>query len=340
MVKVAINGFGRIGRPTFKRILEKHPNLDMVAINDLADTKTLAYLLKYDSSYGIYNKVVKHTEDSLLIDGTLEGKKIKVFAEKDPSLLPWKELGVDIVLECTGYFTDFEGAKKHLDAGAKMVIISAPSKDPDKISSYVLGVNEEKFNPKRDKIIDMGSCTTNCLAPIAKVLDQNFKIKKGFMTTVHSYTNDQRLLDLPHKDLRRARAAALSIIPTTTGAAKAIGKVMPELEGKLDGIALRVPTPTVSTLDLICEVEKNTTVEEINYIFKKASKEKKLDGILGIEDAELVSMDYKGNSFSAVVDANLTMAKDNLVKIVAWYDNEWAYSCRLAQMADYIGQQI
>jgi len=221
-----------------------------------------------------------------------------------------------------------------------MVIISAPSKDPDKISSYVLGVNEEKFNPKRDKIIDMGSCTTNCLAPIAKVLDQNFKIKKGFMTTVHSYTNDQRLLDLPHKDLRRARAAALSIIPTTTGAAKAIGKVMPELEGKLDGIALRVPTPTVSTLDLICEVEKNTTVEEINYIFKKASKEKKLDGILGIEDAELVSMDYKGNSFSAVVDANLTMAKDNLVKIVAWYDNEWAYSCRLAQMADYIGQQI
>lgn len=339
MIKIAINGFGRIGRPTFKRILEKYSNLDVVAINDLTDTKTLAHLLKYDSSYGIYNKTVKYTKDALLIDGTSAGKKIMVFAEKDPFQLPWKKLGIDVVLECTGYFTDYEGAKKHLEAGAKRVIISAPSKTPEKIPSYVFGVNEEKFNPQKDLIIDMGSCTTNCLAPVAKVLHQNFRIKKGFMTTVHSYTNDQRLLDLPHKDLRRARAAALSIIPTTTGAAKAIGRVMPELEGKLDGIALRVPTATVSVLDLICEVEKNTTAEEVNYIFKKASREKNFDGILGIEDAELVSIDYKGNSFSSIVDANLTMVKDNLVKVVAWYDNEWAYSCRLAQMAEYVSSK-
>jgi glyceraldehyde 3-phosphate dehydrogenase len=345
MIKVAINGFGRIGRPALRRILDYNPpttqsRLEVVAINDLADPATLAHLLRYDSLYGIYKKTVKFAENALLIYGTATGKRIKVLAEKDPLNLPWKELGVDIVLECTGRFTDFEGAKKHLAAGAKKVIISAPSKDPKKIPCYILGVNEEKFDPKKDKIVDMGSCTTNCLAPVAKVLNDNFKIVRGFMTTIHSYTNDQRILDLPHKDLRRTRAAALNIVPTTTGAAKAIGRVMPELEGKLDGIALRVPTPTVSILDLICQVEKKATAEEVNYVFKKASERKELKGILGIEDAPLVSSDYKGNSFSAIVDAPLTMANDNLVKVVAWYDNEWGYACRLAEFAEFIGKKL
>ncbi len=252
MIKIAINGFGRIGRPTLRRIVENHPDLEVAAINDLTDPKTLAHLLKYDSSYGIYQKEVKATENSLIIGG----KEFKILAEKDPLKLPWKDLKVDIVLECTGRFRDFEGAKKHIIAGAKKVIISAPSKDPDKIPSFVLGVNEKEYDSQKYDIIDMGSCTTNCLAPVAKVLNDNFKIIRGFMTTCHSYTNDQRILDLPHRDLRRARAAALNIIPTTTGAAKAIGKVMPELEGKLGGIAFRVPTPTVSIIDLICLVKK------------------------------------------------------------------------------------
>lgn len=252
-IKVAINGFGRIGRPAFKKIMDSHPDLEMVAINDLADSRTLAHLLKYDSVYGIYNKSVQADDEGISVDG----KHVKVFAETDPAKLPWKDMGVDVVLECTGSFTDFEGAKKHLDAGAKFVVISTPSKDPDKINSFVLGVNEEKFDPKKDRICDMGSCTTNCLAPLAKIINENLKIVQGFMTTVHSYTNDQKILDLPHKDLRRARAATLNIIPTTTGAAKSIGNVLPELKGKLDGIAMRVPTPTVSILDLICEVEKD-----------------------------------------------------------------------------------
>ncbi len=340
MIKIAINGFGRIGRPTFRRIIDNHPNLEVVAINDLTDPKTLAHLLKYDSLYGIYQKPVKFTEKALLLDGTRDGKQIQVLAETDPAKLPWKEMGIDIVLECTGRFTDYEGAKKHIIAGAKKVIISAPSDNPEKIPSYILGVNEEKFDPKKDEIVDMGSCTTNCLAPVAKVLNENFKIVRGFMTTIHSYTNDQRILDLPHKDLRRARAAALNIIPTTTGAARAIGRVLPELQGKLDGIAMRVPTPTVSILDLICQVEKKTTSEEVNYIFKKASQKKELKGILGIEDAPLVSSDYIGNSFSAIVDAPLTMAIDNLVKVVAWYDNEWAYACRLAGFAEFVGKKL
>jgi len=340
MIKIAINGFGRIGRPTFRRIVDNHPNLDVVAINDLTDPQTLAHLLKYDSLYGIYQRPVKFTEKTILLDGTRDGKQVQVLAETDPAKLPWKKMGIDIVLECTGRFTDYEGAKKHLTAGAKKVIISAPSKNPEKIPSYILGVNEEKFDPKRDEIVDMGSCTTNCLAPVAKVLNDNFKIIRGFMTTIHSYTNDQRILDLPHKDLRRARAAALNIIPTTTGAARAIGRVLPELQGKLDGIAMRVPTPTVSILDLICEVEKKATTEEVNYIFKKVSQKKELKGILGIEDAPLVSSDYIGNSFSAIVDAPLTMAKDNLVKVVAWYDNEWAYACRLAEFAEYVGKKL
>jgi len=340
MIKIAINGFGRIGRPTFRRILDNHPNLEVVAINDLTDPKTLAHLLRYDSIYGIYKKSVKFTEKELLIDGTKDGKKVKIFAESDPSKLPWKDLGIDIVLECTGRFTDYEGAKKHFTAGAKKTIISAPNDNPEKIPSYILGVNEEKYDPKKDSVMDMGSCTTNCLAPVAKVLNENFGILKGFMSTIHSYTNDQRILDLAHKDLRRARAAALNIIPTTTGAAKAIGRVIPELKGKLDGIAFRVPTPTVSVLDLICELKKKTTAEEINYTFKKASQTKELNGILGIEDAPLVSSDYIGNSFSAIVDAPSTMVIENLVKVVAWYDNEWAYACRLAEFAEFIGKKL
>ena len=307
----------------------------MAAINDLTDAKILAHLFKYDSLYGIYNKTVSSTEDSL----TVGDKKIKVFSEKDPKNLPWKNLGIDIVLECSGVFTEIEGAKQHLEAGAKKVIISAPSKSKE-IPTFVMGVNEEKYDSKKDNVISMASCTTNCLAPVAKVLNDNFKILRGFMTTSHSYTNDQRILDLPHKDLRRARAAAINIIPTSTGAASAIGRVIPELEGKLDGIALRVPTPIVSILDLICEVEKKTTSQEVNYIFKKASQQKTFQGILGIEDAQLVSSDYKGNSFSAIVDSGLTMAKDNLIKVVAWYDNEWAYACRLAEFAEYIGKKL
>lgn len=334
MIKVAINGFGRIGRPVFRRIFDDHPNLQVVAINDLGDPKILAHLLKYDSVYGIYNKTVKAGEDYIQVNT----QKIKLFTEKDPINLPWKDLKVDIVLECTGSFVDYEGAKKHLEAGAKKVIISAPSKNPEKIPEYVLGVNEDKFNPK-DDIVDMGSCTTNCLAPIVKVLHENFGIVRGFMSTIHAYTNDQRILDLSHKDLRRARAAALNIIPTTTGAAKAIGNVIPELKGKLDGIAFRVPTPTVSVLDLICILEKKASKEEINFAFKKASQSDRLKGILGIEDAQLVSTDYVGNSFSAVVDAELTSVSEKLAKIVAWYDNEWAYACRLADFAEFVGKK-
>jgi len=334
-IKIAINGFGRIGRPTFRRILDSHPDLEVVVINDLTDTETLAHLLKYDSLYGIYQRSIKAGEDELMVDG----KKVKILKEANPAKLPWKELGIDVVLECSGVFTEIEGAKKHLEAGAKKVIISAPSKSKE-VPTFILGVNEEKYNPKSDNVISMASCTTNCLAPIVKILNDNFKIIRGFMTTSHSYTNDQRILDLPHKDLRRARAAGLNIIPTSTGAASAIGKVIPELEGRLDGIALRVPTPTVSILDLICQVQKSTTSQELNYTLKKASKDNRMKGILGVEDAPLVSSDYKGNSFSAVVDSGLTMANDNLVKVVAWYDNEWAYVCRLAEFAEYLAKKI
>jgi glyceraldehyde 3-phosphate dehydrogenase len=333
MVKIAINGFGRIGRPLFRRVFEKHPDLEIVAINDLTDAKTLAHLLKYDSVYRIFEKEVKANQNSILV----EGKEFKVFAETDPTKLPWKDLGVDVVLECTGKFADLEGAKKHITAGAKKVIISAPGEGTP---SFILGVNEEKYDPKKDNVVDMGSCTTNCLAPVAKILHQNFKILRGFMTTCHSYTNDQKILDLPHKDLRRARAAALNIIPTSTGAAKAIGKVLPELDGKLDGIAFRVPTPTVSILDLICQVKKNTTVAEVNEVFKKAAESPELKGIFRVEETPLVSSDYIGDTFSAIVDAPLTMVKNNIIKVVAWYDNEFAYACRLAEFAEFIGKKL
>jgi len=322
MIKIAINGFGRIGRPTFRRILDNHPDLEVVAINDLTDNKTLAHLLKYDSIYGRYDKKIN----------------CAMLSEPEPEKLPWKKLGVDIVLECTGFFRDLAGAKKHIKAGAKKVIISAPAKT-DAIPSYVLGVNENKFSPK-DNIIDMGSCTTNCLAPIAKLLNDNFRIKTGFMTTVHSYTNDQKILDLPHKDLRRTRAAGLNMIPTTTGATKAIGKIIPILKGKLDGIAIRVPTPTVSIVDLVVQTRKATNIAEVNKVFKKASKSKELKRILKVEKEPLVSTDYIGNTYSAVVDLALTDVHNTLIKVLAWYDNEYAYACRLAEFAEYVGKKM
>jgi len=336
MIKIAINGFGRIGRPVFRIILDSHPDLEVAAINDLTEPKILAHLVKYDSVYGMYKKSVKAGEKELLIDG----RQIKIFAEKDPTNLPWKKMGIDVVLECTGNFTDYDGAKKHITAGAKKVLISAPSKNADKIPSYIFGVNMQDFDIKKADIFDMGSCTTNCLAPVVKVLNDNFGIEKGFMSTIHSYTNDQRILDLAHKDLRRARAAALNIIPTSTGAAKAIGNVIPEVKGKLDGIAFRVPTPTVSVLDLICQLKKKTTKEEVNLALKKASQTDEMKGILGVEDAELVSSDYIGNSFSSIIDSSLTMAFDNLVKVVSWYDNEYAYAGRLAEFAEFIGKKL
>lgn len=323
MIKVAINGFGRIGRPVLKRILDSNFNLEVIAINDLADKNVLEHLFKHDSVYGLYEKKISD--------------KVKFFSEKDISNLPWKQLGTDIVLECSGQFTDFDEVEKHITAGAKKVIISAPSKSK-KVPVFVLGVNEQKYDSKKDNIVSMASCTTNCLAPIAKVLNDNFKIIAGFMTTSHSYTNDQRVLDLPHKDLRRARAAGLNIIPTTTGAASAIGKVIPELEGRLDGIALRMPTPTVSVLDLVCQVEKKISAEEVNSIFRKA--EKQFPGILRVENAPLVSSDFKGDSFSAILDSNLTMARDNLIKVVAWYDNEIGYAARLVEFTDFIGRKL
>jgi glyceraldehyde-3-phosphate dehydrogenase type I len=321
MIKVAINGFGRIGRQVFKCIEESHPDLEIVAINDLTDAKTLAHLVKHDSNYGNYEKEIT----------------CPILAEKDPEKLPWADLKVDIVLECTGFFTDSEGAGKHITSGAKKVIVSAPCKD---LPGYVLGVNEETYDSAKVNIMDMGSCTTNCIAPIAKVLNDEFGIVKGFMTTVHSYTNDQKILDLPHKDLRRARAAALNIIPTSTGAAKAIGKMIPELDGKLDGISMRVPTPVVSVLDLIVEVKKSTTKEEVNEAFKTAAATTGVKGILRVEEQPLVYMDFKGDTYSAIIDAEETMVKDNLVKVIGWYDNEWGYSCRLAEFAEFIGKKL
>ena len=332
MIKVAINGFGRIGRPTLRIILDKHPELEVVAINDLTEPKVLAHLLKYDSSYGIYEKQIEVGDGEILING----KKIRIFSEPNPERLPWKELSVDVVLECTGHFRSFVGAKKHLEAGAQKVIISAPAKS-EEIPTYVFGANAEKYDSRKDNIISMGSCTTNCLAPLAKVLNEEFKIIRGFMTTVHSYTNDQKILDLAHEDLRRARTAGVNIIPTTTGATKAVEKCLPELKGKLDGLALRVPTPVVSIVDFVCEVEKETSVEEINNLLEKVSEVGEIKNIFGFEKAPLVSSDYKGNPDSCIIDALSTkVIGGNLIKVLAWYDNEYGYSCRLAEMARYI----
>lgn len=329
-MRIAINGFGRIGRPSLKIALEK--GIEIVAINDLTDIETVAHLLKYDSSYGRYGKEVEvDKENSALI---IDGKKIKYFSESDASKLPWGELGVDVVLECTGVFETTEKAQAHINAGAKKVVMSAPAKDDTPV--YLLGVNEKNY--QGEAIISNASCTTNCLAPMIKVLDDNFGVEKGFMTTTHSYTNDQRVLDLPHKDLRRSRAAAQSIIPTTTGAAKTVGKVIPSLAGKLDGISLRVPTPVVSIVDFICELKKEASVEEINAAFKKAA-EGEMKNILACEEEPLVSMDFKGNPNSAIVDLELTMTNGNLAKIVGWYDNEWGYSNRLVEMAQFVNSK-
>lgn len=328
-IRVGINGFGRIGR-NFLRSAINEPKIDIVCINDLTDAKTLAHLLKYDSVHGVLRANIEAKGDNIVVNG----KEIKVTAITDPSQLPWKEMKVDIALESTGRFVDREGASKHINAGAGWVIISAPAKDPD--ITICMGVNEDTIDISKHKIISNASCTTNCLAPIAKVIDQKFKIKRGLMTTIHSYTNDQRILDLPHKDLRRARAAALSMIPTTTGAAKAVGLVLPHLKGKLDGMAIRVPTPNVSVVDLVADVEKEATAEAVNAAIKEAATSS-LRGIIEYSEAPLVSIDINGNPHSAVFDATITkIIEGNMVKVLAWYDNEWGYSSRIRDLMIYI----
>ncbi len=332
-IKVGINGFGRIGRNILRTALNDS-NLDFVAVNDLTDAKTLAHLLKYDSVLGNLPNKVSHGADYIEVDG----KRIKVFAEKDPAKLDWKSVGAQVVVESTGRFTEADKAKAHLHDTVKKVIISAPAKGED--LTIVLGVNEDKYDPAKHHIISNASCTTNCLAPIAKVVNDNFKIQSGTMTTIHSYTNDQVILDFPHKDLRRARAAAISMIPTSTGAAKALHLVIPELKGKLDGFAMRVPTPNVSVVDLVAFVEKTTTVEEVNGAMKKASQSGRLAAYLGYEEEELVSMDFRHNPKSSIVDAPLTrVVAGNCVKVISWYDNEWGYSCRVRDLISFLGSK-
>jgi len=331
--KVGINGFGRIGRNVLRASLND-PNVDIVAVNDLTDTKTLAHLLKYDSILGNLKQDIKAGDGFIEV----EGKKIKAFKERDPGALDWSSAGVQVVVESTGHFTDAEGAKKHMRGSVKKVIISAPAKGED--ITIVLGVNHTAYDAAKHNIISNASCTTNCLAPVAKVINDEFKIQCGTMTTIHSYTNDQVILDFPHKDLRRARAAALSMIPTSTGAAKAVYLAIPELKGKLDGFAMRVPTPNVSVVDLVVFVEKKTTVEEINGALKKASEAGPLKGYLGFEENELVSSDFKGNPLSSIVDAPMTrVVAGNCVKVIAWYDNEWGYSCRVRDLINYLASK-
>ncbi|MBI5050607.1 MAG: type I glyceraldehyde-3-phosphate dehydrogenase [Nitrospirae bacterium] len=331
-IRVGINGFGRIGRNFLRTSLGQN-GIDIICINDLTDAKTLAHLLRYDSVHGIFKADVQAKDQSLIVNG----KEIKVTAITDPAQLPWKEMKVDIVLESTGRFVDRAGASKHLTAGAGWVIISAPAKEPD--ATVCIGVNEDTLDVSKHKIISNASCTTNCLAPIAKVIHQKFTIKRGLMTTIHSYTNDQRILDLPHKDLRRARAAAVSMIPTTTGAAKAVGLVLPSLKGKLDGMAIRVPTPNVSIVDLVADVEKTTTAEEVNAAFKDAASGN-LKGIMEYSEEPLVSIDFNGNPHSAIVDATLTkVIEGNMVKVLAWYDNEWGYSSRIRDLMLYMASK-
>lgn len=332
MIRVGINGFGRIGRLVFRAALN-HPEIEVVAVNDLTDAHMLAHLLKFDSVHGVLQDEVEVIENGFRVGD----REVKVTAERDPANIPWAAMGIDLVVEATGRFTKAEDARKHLEAGAKKVVISAPAKDED--ITIVMGVNEEKYDPASHTIISNASCTTNCLAPVAKVLHEKFGIKRGLMTTVHSYTNDQQILDLPHKDYRRARAAAESIIPTTTGAAKAVALVLPELKGKLNGFAMRVPTPNVSVVDLVVELERKSSVEEINAVLKEAS-ENELKGIMDYNELPLVSRDYNGNPASSTVDGLSTMALDgDLVKVVAWYDNEWGYSNRVVDLLDYIANK-
>ena len=332
-LRVGVNGFGRIGRVFFRAALET-PDIEVVGVNDLADAKTLAHLLKHDSVHGNLPAEVVAKDESIFVDG----REVRVCAIKDPSALPWKELGVDVVVESTGLFRDTATASKHLQAGAKKVIITAPAKDPD--VTLVLGVNEEMYDGKRHRIISNASCTTNCLATTAKVLDDAFGIKRGFASTVHSYTNDQPVHDFPHKDLRRARAAAVSMIPTTTGAATAVGLVLPKLKGKLDGIAIRVPTVNVSVVDLTAELEKSTSVQAINDAFREAAAGR-LRGILDATDEELVSVDFNGNPHSSIVDLPSTaLVEGNMIKVLAWYDNEWGYSSRVRDLIRFIGKSL
>jgi len=333
-IRVAINGFGRIGRNVLRAAKQAGAtDIDFVAVNDLTDTGTLAHLLRHDSVHRDYPGTVETRENALVVDGD----EIRVFAEKDPAALPWGDLGVDIVIESTGRFTSRKDAAKHIDAGARKVIISAPGKDED--ITIVLGVNEEKYDPANHHVVSNASCTTNCLAPVVKVLLDSFGFRRGVMTTVHAYTNDQNILDLPHKDLRRARAAGMSIIPTTTGAAKATALVIPEVKGKIDGIAMRVPTPDVSVVDLVAELEQEVTARQVNDALRAAA-EGKLKGILGYEEQELVSIDYTGNPNSSIVDAPTTNVIGGLVKVMAWYDNEWGYSNRCVDLARYMGERL
>jgi len=332
-VKVGINGFGRIGRNLFRAALN-NPGIDIVAVNDITDPKMLAHLLKYDSVFGICGANISYGPDSIIVNG----KSVRVSKVKDPAEIDWSSLGAQVVVESTGLFTKAEDAKKHLKGTVKKVIISAPAKGED--ITIVLGVNEKAYDPAKHNIISNASCTTNCLAPVAKVVHDSFKILKGSMTTIHAYTNDQRILDLPHKDMRRARAAALSMIPTTTGAAKAIGLVLPELKGKLDGYSMRVPTPDVSVVDLVAIVEKPTTSEEVNAALKKAA-EGPMKGVLQYTEEELVSKDFTGNPHSSIVDSSFTKVIDgNLVKVIAWYDNEWGYSCRVVDLIGYVAKSL
>ena len=333
-IRIGINGFGRIGRNVFRAGVGS-PDLEFVAVNDITDAKTLGYLLKYDSVVGNFAGTVEVKDSTLVVNG----KPLKALAEKDYTKLPWKDLGVDIVIESTGlkHFTDGDAAKQHIVNGAKKVIISAPAKQPD--VTIALGVNDSIYDPQKHHIISNASCTTNCLAPVAKVLLESFGLTRGLMTTIHSYTNDQKLLDLPHSDLRRARAAAVNMIPTSTGAAKAIGLVIPELKGKLDGVAVRVPTPNVSVVDLVIDAEKSTTKEEVNAAFRKAA-DGPLKNILQYIEEPLVSSDFKGNPHSAIFDSQLTYVLGNMIKVMAWYDNEWAYSCRVIDLAKKIGSTL
>ena len=333
-VRVGINGFGRIGRQSLKALLERTPDVEVVAVNDLVDAEMNAHLFKHDSTYGAYDGTVSAGDSSLIIDG----KEIKILAEKDPANLPWGDLGVDIVLESTGIFTDAAKAKAHIDAGARKVIISAPAKGED--ITIVLGVNEERYDPDAHHIISNASCTTNCLAPAAKVVHDAFTIERGLMNTIHSYTNDQRILDVAHKDPRRARSAGQNIIPTTTGAAKALALVIPDLKGKFDGFSLRVPTPTVSVVDFTADVSRPTTVEEINDAFRKAAAGP-MDGILGVSEEPLVSTDFRGDSRSSIIDAESTMVLGGtMIKVISWYDNEWGYSCRVADLIGFVAARL
>jgi glyceraldehyde 3-phosphate dehydrogenase len=334
-IRVGINGFGRIGRQVLRAIRERYPNeIDVVAFNDLGDLETMAHLFRHDSNYGAYPGKVEVSGGNLIVDGDT----IKALAEKDPAKIPWGDLGVSIVLESTGFFTDADKAGAHMTGGAKKVIISAPAKGED--ITVCMGVNEDKYDSSKHNIVSNASCTTNCLAPAAKVLNDNYTIKRALMTTVHSYTNDQKILDLPHKDLRRARAAAVSIIPTSTGAAKAVSLVIPELKGKFDGIALRVPTPTVSLVDFVAEVEKPIKKDELIAAFKEAANGR-MKGVLAVSEEPLVSVDFKGNPYSSIVDAEFTQVmSETMVKVMTWYDNEWGYSCRCADLMSFMGKAL